>query len=397
MLDRTTTSIDAPVAAARGVGCTYVDLTDVPVAAWRELAARALEPNAFYHPAWARAASLTARGRTNAKALLAFDSRDRSRLIGIVPVVSAWRALKLPVPMLVSWQAPAPLTTPLLDRDRPDEAASGLIDAAAAAGARALFLTNHPAHGKAADAFHRVLQQRDIAPRVLRIHMRARLDATRDAESLLRDALGAKKLKELRRQRNRLSDMGAVTFDIASTPAAVATALKQFHALEAGGWKGRRGTALALHPGDATFIRTATTALAADGLCEIATLSLNGSPIASGILLRHGARAYFFKIAYDESLAQMSPGVQLTLELTHHLCADPAIATVDSIADANHPMIDHVWRERLAIADTLMPTRPDDPLIAPIARLIVAREFARAGARGVLSQIRKVRQKARRS
>ena len=45
-----------------------------------------------------------------------------------------------------------------------------------------------------------------------------------DADEMLRDALGAKKLKELRRQRNRLAEHGAVNFDVARTPADVAAA-----------------------------------------------------------------------------------------------------------------------------------------------------------------------------
>ena len=57
-----------------------------------------------------------------------------------------------------------------------------------------------------------------MRPRVLQSHLRACLDATRDADELLREALGAKKLKELRRQRNRLAEHGAVRFEVARTP-----------------------------------------------------------------------------------------------------------------------------------------------------------------------------------
>ncbi len=53
------------------------------------------------------------------------------------------------------------------------------------------------------------------------------------------------------------------------------------------------------------------------------SLTRNGATIASGLILRDGDRAYFFKIAMDESEARTSPGVQLTLDLTRHLCADP--------------------------------------------------------------------------
>jgi hypothetical protein len=168
-----------------------------------------------------------------------------------------------------------------------------------------------------------------------------------------------------------------VTFDVARSADDVATALDRFLQLEASGWKGSRGTALAGDYGDTAFVRAATTALAAQGLCEIATLSVDGTPAAAGIVLRHGTRAYFFKIAYDEAQAKASPGVQLTLELTRHLCADAGITDVDSNANAYHPMIDKLWRERLAIATTLIPLRAGDTLAGIFEFLIHARERTR--------------------
>jgi hypothetical protein len=74
----------------------------VSESAWSRLAERAVEPNAFYDPLWARAVSRRAHGHAGAKALLAWDGVDRNRLIGFLPVVSAWRALKVPVPVLVA-------------------------------------------------------------------------------------------------------------------------------------------------------------------------------------------------------------------------------------------------------------------------------------------------------
>ena len=134
-------------------------------------------------------------------------------------------------------------------------------------------------------------------------------------------------------------------------------ALEAFLALEAAGWKGARGTALGAKSGDAAFVREAVPALVRDGQARMMTLSAGDRIVATGVVLHHLDRAYFFKIAYDETLAKTSPGVQLTLDLTRALCADPAVGSVDSIAVSNHPMIDHIWRDRLAIADLLLPAR----------------------------------------
>src|SRR5439155_11480658 len=95
------------------------------------------------------------------------------------------------------------------------------------------------------------------------------LDASGDGETALQAALGNKKLKELRRQRHRLAEHGAVRFEVARSPGDVAAALETFLTLEASGWKGQRGTALIQHDGDAAFIRRAAKALAETGQCEI--------------------------------------------------------------------------------------------------------------------------------
>lgn len=372
-----------------------VELARVPATAWRDLAENAVEPNAFYDPAWAWPAAQHARGHNGARALLSWDGPQQHRLLGLLPVVSASRALTLPLPVLVGWQAYARLSTPLLRRDAAEEAALGLIDAAGAAGMRALLLPDITIESPAALALQRALATRGIALRTLHRHERARLDATGDAETKLRTALGAKKLKELRRQRHRLADKGNVSFEIASSPAAVAAALEHFLVLEAQGWKGRRGTALIQDPGDARFIRVAAAALAAEQRFEVVTLIRNGLALAAGLVLRHGRRAYFFKFAYDETEAKTSPGVQLTLDLTRHLCDDACVDDVDSTADADHPMIDHIWRERLTVADVLVPTRANDPLVPAIQTVIAARDAARKRARRIVNGLRAIKERMR--
>ena len=62
--------------------------------------------------------------------------------------------------------------------------------------------------------------------------------------------------------------------------------------------------------------------MAARRQCEVITLCAGDTPVASGVVLRHQDRAFWFKLGVDERFAKYSPGVQLALELTRHLCAD---------------------------------------------------------------------------
>jgi len=363
-------------------------LTAVPADAWSTLAARAIEPNGYYLPEWELAVNASAVGRTGTSALCAWNAAE---LVGLMPAISMRRAYGIPLPALVSGHPYGTLCTPLLDRNSPAAAVASLLRAAREAGARALILRDMSLAGAAMTAIADVLARDGLRPRVLQSHVRACLDATRDAEALLNEALGAKKLKELRRQRNRLADHGAVSFAVARSPDEVAAATEIFLGLEASGWKGARRTALIQSEGDAAFIRRATRALAATGGCEIVTLRAGATPVAAGIVLRHQDRAFYFKIGVDERFAKFSPGVQLTLELTRHLCAHPSIASADSTAAPDHPMINPIWRGRLAIGDVLIPLRRNDPVVSLIETTLRARLAARQLGRRGLQFIRNFR------
>jgi CelD/BcsL family acetyltransferase involved in cellulose biosynthesis len=395
----------AAAASPNGVtinGVALAALTDVPVAAWRALAERAVEPNGYYLPDWELAVNAFASGRTGASALSAWGEPslvpdDTAQLIGLLPVVSLWRACKIPLPALASASPYGTLCTPLLDRDSAGAAVTRMMAQAQSAGAHALILRDVPLKGAAMKAITDVLRQSGMRPRVLQSHARACLDARQDADELLRNALGGKKLKELRRQRNRLAEHGVVRFDVAHAPEAVAAAIETFLALEASGWKARRGTALKQDAGDAGFVRRATTGLAATGQCEIVTLSAGETPVAAAIVLRHQDRAFYFKLGVDERFAKFSPGVQLTLELTRHLCADATIATADSTASPDHPMINPIWRGRLKIGDVLIPLRRHDPVVSLIHAALATRRLVREFARGAVHVIRDIKSSRTRS
>jgi len=379
---------DATPARVPAHAAAHLPLISVDADQWRGLSARAIEPNAYYLADWELAVNATAPGRTGASALAAWDNASPRRLTGLMPVVSLGRAFKIPLPALVSAHPYGTLCTPLIDRERAEATVAALLQAARDTGVHALILRETSLEGPAMRVLAEVVLREGLRPRVLQSHRRAVLDATGDADTLLHDALGRKKLKELRRQRHRLEEHGAVSFAVARTPQEVASAIEIFLKLEASGWKGKRGTALVQVAGDAAFIRRATLGLAEKSQCEVVILRSGETPVAAGIVLRHADRAFFFKLGVNETFAKFSPGVQLTLELTRHLCADPQIASADSTAGPDHPMINPIWRGRLAIGDVLIPLRRNDPGVAAIHAALLARQSLRGLARGSIRLLR---------
>ena len=182
-----------------------VPLSAIDSGQWRALAQRALEPNGYYLPGWELAVSATARGRTDASALSACDG---SRLIGLMPVISLWRAWKIPLPALVSAHPYGTLCSPLIDRDAPIEAAARLLQQARATGAHALVLNDVALDGAAMTALSEVLNRDGLKPRLLNSYIRASLDATQDGETLLRDAPPRRRCRAPRALRERAPRWG---------------------------------------------------------------------------------------------------------------------------------------------------------------------------------------------
>ncbi len=106
--------------------------------------------------------------------------------------------------------------------------------------------------------------------------------------------------------------------------------------------------------------------------------------------LKSGATVWGWKIAYDESFARFSPGVQVLVDLTERLLEDATVARADSCATPDHPMIDHIWRERLVLADRLIRIGPERSADFALAcALEASRRAAIAGAKRLRDLVRR--------
>jgi CelD/BcsL family acetyltransferase involved in cellulose biosynthesis len=211
-----------------------------------------------------------------------------------------------------------------------------------------------------------------------------------DRADYLERSLSLHRQKELRRTGRRLADAGALLFTAATKPAAVAVAIEDFFALESGGWKGEAGTAAGHHADMRNFVKTALAALGAEGKVAVDRILLDGRAIAAAITLRSGDAAWYWKTAYDEHFARYAPGMLLTAALTEQLAEDEGIARTDSCAAPGTAVLDHIWRERLALGDRLIAVRPDAPF-ARACRLERLRAAAIAAVKSLRRRLRRSR------
>jgi CelD/BcsL family acetyltransferase involved in cellulose biosynthesis len=364
-----------------------------PIAAeWRALAGRALEPNVFYEPAFALAAQPVF-GR-DVGAGLVWSRASEPRLLGFFPARIERRRYGVPLPVLVGWTHPyGPFGAPLVDRDRAEAVIAAWFDHLANDPRlpNMLLIPYLPLDGPFAHALDAVVARRHGRSVSFARHARALLAPASGArDDYLARAIGPKKRGELRRLRRRLGDSGVVMSSSVGEAAAMTRALDDFLAIEASGWKGRAGTAARSDADVRKFMQAAVLALAGEGKARIDRLLVDARAIAAIVMLKSGPAVWGWKIAYDESFARFSPGVQVLVDVTERLLEDATVARADSCATPDHPMIDHIWRERHVLADRLIRIGPDKAATFALAcALEAALRAAIAGAKRLRDLLRR--------
>ena len=325
---------------------------------WRDLGARAGDPNPFGESAFLIPASrhIASRGLT----ALCVWGPNRARLDAFAII----RPQRAPFGIVDIWRSEqAPLSALLVDGETAIASLEAMVDwlAKGRPTAVALGLPNVNVNGRLAEALRIVAAKRSLRLVASNVRQRAALDCGRGANFTA--LLDARRRKEWGRLRRRLEDRGKLEFAWSRGPAAI----EDFLALEAASWKAARGTALATDPNRAAFAREMLHGFASRGQMRIARLSLDQRTIAAASVLQSGSRAYYWKTAYDPAFSEFSPGVQLTLAMSRSLEADPSLTLVDSCAEPNHPMIDRLWTARINLADYVLATRPGASLALPLA------------------------------
>ncbi len=308
---------------------------------WRDLAVRSIEANVFFHPG----ILLPAIDHLDQSVTVATLRDPTGRLIGLAPTER--RRLGRIAPAIRIWSHDyGPLGAPLLDAEAIDQAATAVVSAASKK--TSLIVPCLPVEGGAAAALCRAAGRTRRPCSLVDEYQRAIL-ARPEGPATIRATLPHRRRKEFARQMRRLAELGPVTVETAIDPDRVRARFEEFLTLEAAGWKGAKGTALASLAATAGFARDIVFNRSERGTTRIVSLRLGDHPVAIVVCFIAGATAFTWKIAYDETFARFSPGAQLMLETADALFGDPAIMRIDSCASANHPMIDHLWPGRLAL------------------------------------------------
>lgn len=314
---------------------------------WEELAQDALEPNPFYEH-WMLLPALEAFGAAQDVRVAAVWFQDR--LWGLFPLERVARYRGLPVPALRAWRhRHSLLCTPLVRAGRAAQCLAALsLWLRSAEGAPLLELDFVPAEGP----FHRALvdwlHEEKLPSLASNRYNRAVLRKAADAERYF-SALPAKLMRDLKRRERRLAERGVLTHAALGPQGDLERWLDDLMQLEAAGWKGRQGSALASKEVDRRFARRIFREAFRRGRLLIAGVDLDGKPLARCSSFLAGEGSFAFKTAYDERFAAFSPGVIAEMGRIRAFHELPAAQWMDSFTAPGNDVLDRLWKDRLTV------------------------------------------------
>jgi CelD/BcsL family acetyltransferase involved in cellulose biosynthesis len=265
---------------------------------WHELAAR-VEAPPWVRPEWIRA-WWTSFGRGQPEVIAV---RSHDTLEALAPLVRHRGVLRSPT----NWHTPE--FVPLAETDEARGALAGALWHAGARRVELAFLAESAwvdaARRTARDAGHVLLE---------RVLVRSPFVPIEGAWEDYVATLDRRLVSELKRRRRRLSELGEVSTELVDGSEHLADAFR----IEASGWKGARGTAIASQPETRHFYTAVAEWAAREGLLRLAFLRLGDRRIAFRFNLEQAGRLYALKSGYDEEFAKFSPGSLLVFDLLEY-------------------------------------------------------------------------------
>jgi CelD/BcsL family acetyltransferase involved in cellulose biosynthesis len=122
-------------------------------------------------------------------------------------------------------------------------------------------------------------------------------------------------LRELRRRRRRLCEQGRLELDVTDGRDRLEELLDEGFRVEAAGWKGNRGTAIASDPTTRRFYEDVARWAAERGWLRLAFLRLDERPLAFDYCLEQQGVHYLLKTGYDSAYHAFAPGMLIRWEM----------------------------------------------------------------------------------
>jgi len=303
---------------------------------WEALAAEAAEPNPFYEH-WMLRPALEAYGAQDFRCILVWDD---GTLGALIPMRLERRYRGLPVRALRSWRdRNNVIGTPLVRQKSAAKCVQALL---ASDVAPVLEFEYLPAGGVFYGALVDAACEAAVPWMVPDAYARALLVRERDP----RERFTSNMKNNLRRSEARVRAFGALRPVRFSPGDDLAKWTDEFMRLEASGWKGRAGSALACREDDRRYAAAILPEASRRGRLHITGLDLDGRPLARHVLITAGEGGFTFKIAYDEAYEKCSPGILAEVDNVRQFMETPGWRWIDSNTSRANQTTGRVWKDR---------------------------------------------------
>ena len=308
--------------------------------------------NIFYDPGFF-SASQERLGLAHKRVLMLTEVLGESRTVKLAmpiqqekvgfPSQNVWRV----------WSNPfAPLSTPLIDDGDFTEVVSKfcqLIPLVESEHSGAILFQDLPMES---DFFTELLKYPGMAARMMVHGEQERATLLPDTpEGYMKTAFSKKRARELRRQFNKLGELGELQLEKADEFWEVMIRYEEFLLLETKSWKGRRGTSIHVLKRTAAFARQATANLVREKKCVIYSVRLDGKVISSMIVFKSRNQFYLWKIAFAEEYARYSVGKQLAVFVSQDLLGEKNFEGADSLATSDNNLMNQIWYDRMKLCN----------------------------------------------
>ena len=309
------------------------------VAQWEDLARHALEPNPLYEH-WMMLPALAAAQPAALCCVLVWNGK---RLEAMFPFQRARRFKRLGLGTLTSWRHRSwMLCTPLVRTGAARGCLAALFDWLNRENEPLAEFRYVPSDGRFYGALADALREREGMAVATESFTRALVRNDAAAQT----SLSGEHRRELARKERRLRERGQLEHVTLRDGDDAGRWIDEFLELEANGWKGRQGSALACSEENRRFAVAALTAAAHMNRLVMHGLDFEGRPIARHCYLLGGDGAFFYRTAFDEEFAYYSPGVLAGAYGLRELQALRAVKWMDSISDPDNPVVNRLWKDR---------------------------------------------------
>lgn len=328
------------------------------VAGWQRLAETATEPNIFYEP-WTLLPAMRLYGKSRDIRVILIcrkaDAHAPREVVGVFPLEMVRRFRYLPIRCARLWNHPhCYLTTPLIASDAAGQCWPKVFAWLREQRVQLLEMGRVHSDSTQFDELTECWRDHGRPIQVQSQYQRPLLRLDVDAQTYLYQNLSAGVRQTLARKRRRLAECGELKVATLQPGDDLGPWLEDFLALEASGWKGDEGTAMACHVDDREYMATISREAHRRGRLSLVLLRLNGKAIAGLYNLIAGDGAFQIKVAYDEAWGRYSPGILAYMETVQVLQDRPGCQWIDSCVAPSNTAAKQVWKQHRQITDMVL-------------------------------------------